>query len=247
MKLEIGVEPEGAPNSLADRIAMMRHRIDVVARRAGRDPRDITLVGVTKKQARAAVAAALEAGLTDIAESYAQEAREKLAGLPAARKHFVGHIQTNKAKAIVETFDVVQSIDRLDAGRAIAKASRALGKPVRALLQLNVSQTERFGIDPADAPALATLLRTEEGLAIDGVMAIAPNTRDRDEIARAFQRAAQAFQAVGGTTLSLGMSADWEQAVECGSTMLRIGTAIFGPRPETMRGHAAPISEKAIV
>ena len=239
MKLEIGVEPEGAPNSLADRIAMMRHRIDVVARRAGRDPRDITLVGVTKKQARAAVVAALEAGLTDIAESYVQEAREKLADLSAVRKHFVGHVQTNKAKAIVETFDVVQSIDRLDAGRAIAKASRALGKPVRALLQLNISPTDRFGIDPADAPALAALLRAEEGLEIDGVMAIGPNTPDRDQIARAFQRAAQAFQAVGGTTLSLGMSADWEQAIECGSTMLRIGTALFGQR--TLTTHPSPI------
>jgi uncharacterized pyridoxal phosphate-containing UPF0001 family protein len=122
------------------------------------------------------------------------------------RKHFSGHVQTNKAKAIVETFDVVQTIDRLDAGRAIAKAARTLGKPVRALVQINISPVDRFGIEPGDAPALAARLRDDEGLAVDGVMAIGPNTPDRAEIARAFRKAAEAFAAVGGDTLSIGMS-----------------------------------------
>jgi pyridoxal phosphate enzyme (YggS family) len=230
MKLEIGEQPDGAPNSLAGRIASMRERIADVARSYGREPDAITLVGVTKKHGRETVVAAIDAGLDDIAENYVQEAVAKLTALPAARKHFIGHVQTNKAKAIVETFDVVQSIDRLDAGRAIAKASRTLGKPVRALLQLNISATERFGLDPADAPALATRLRDDEGLAIDGVMAIGPLTDDRDEVARAFGRAADAFARVGGDTLSIGMSGDWEQAIRSGSTMLRIGTALFGAR-----------------
>jgi len=212
----------------------MREHVAAVARRAGREPGEIVLIGVTKKQPRSAVLEAIAAGLTDIAESYVQEAREKLADLPPVRKHFVGHIQTNKAKAIVETFDVVQSIDRLDAGLAIAKASRTLGKPMRALLQLNISPVERFGIEPADAPALAARLREDEGLAIDGVMAIGPNTQDRAEIGRAFRRAAEVFTAIGGSTLSLGMSGDWEEALECGSTMLRIGTALFGARPTTI-------------
>jgi len=220
--------------SIAQRIADMREHVAAVARRAGREPGEIVLIGVTKKQPRSAVLEAIAAGLTDIAESYVQEAREKLADLPPVRKHFVGHIQTNKAKAIVETFDVVQSIDRLDAGLAIAKASRTLGKPMRALLQLNISPVERFGIEPADAPALAARLREDEGLAIDGVMAIGPNTQDRAEIGRAFRRAAEVFTAIGGSTLSLGMSGDWEEALECGSTMLRIGTALFGARPTTI-------------
>ena len=230
MKLEVGVGPDGAPNSLAGRIASMRERIAAAALRAGREPGEIALVGVTKKQSREAVIAALEAGLTDIGENYAQEARSKYAGLPDARKHFIGHVQTNKAKAIVETFDVVQTIDRLDAGRAIAKAARALGKPVRALVQINISPAERFGVGPGDAPALAARLRADEGLPVDGVMAIGPNTSDRGEIGRAFRRAAETFAAVGGTTLSIGMSGDWEEAVDCGSTMVRIGTAIFGER-----------------
>jgi hypothetical protein len=229
MKLEVGVGPDGAPNSLAGRIASMRERIAAAALRAGREPGEIALVGVTKKQSREAVIAALEAGLTDIGENYAQEARPKYTGL-SARKHFIGHVQTNKAKAIVETFDVVQTIDRLDAGRAIAKAARALGKPVRALVQINISPAERFGVGPGDAPALAARLRADEGLPVDGVMAIGPNTSDRGEIGRAFRRAAETFAAVGGTTLSIGMSGDWEEAVDCGSTMVRIGTAIFGER-----------------
>ena len=230
MKLEVGVEPDGTPNSLAGRIASIRERIAEAALRSGRAPEDITLVGVTKKQPRETVAAAIAAGVREIGENYVQEARPKYAGLGAARKHFLGHVQTNKAKSIVETFDVVQTIDRLDAGRAIARASRALGKPVRTLVQVNISGTERFGVEPGDAPALAARLREDEGLPVDGVMAIGPNTSDRDEVGRAFRRAAETFAAVGGVTLSIGMSGDWEQAVGCGSTMLRIGTAIFGER-----------------
>lgn len=232
MKLEVGVGPVGAPNSLAGRVAMMRERIAAVALRCGRVPASVALVGVTKQHPREAVLEAIDAGLTDIGENYVQEARVKYAGLPPVRKHFIGHVQTNKAKAIVETFDLVQSIDRLEAGLAIAKAARALGKAVHALVQINISPSERFGIDPADAPALAARLREDEGLTIDGVMAIGPVTDDRAVLIRAFQRAAGALEAVGGGTLSMGMSGDWDEAVRCGSTMLRIGTAIFGERGE---------------
>ena len=228
MKSNVGAD--AAPNSLAGSLATLRVRIADAAHRAGRAPSEIELVGVTKKHTRAEVDAAVAAGLTDIAESYVQEAAEKLAGFSGARKHFIGHIQTNKAKSIVQTFDMVQSIDRLDAGRAIAKASRTLGKPVGTLVQINVSPTERFGVAPQDAAALAARLRDDEGLQVDGVMAIAPNTGDRAEIVRAFERAAAAFADVGGNTLSIGMSGDWEEAIACGSTMLRIGTAIFGAR-----------------
>jgi pyridoxal phosphate enzyme (YggS family) len=230
MKIAVGVGPDDVPDSLAGRIAALRERIAASARGAGRDPSSIVLVGVTKKQSRETVLEGLEAGLTDIAENYLQEARAKYGELPPARKHFIGHVQTNKAKAIVATFDVVQSIDRLDAGRAIAKAARAAGKSVAALVQINVSRGERNGIAPDDAAALAAFLRSDEGLEIDGVMAIGPDTEDRAEIARAFAKAAETFAAVGGSTLSLGMSGDWEEAIGCGSTMLRIGTAIFGER-----------------
>ena len=213
----------------------MRAAIAEATCEAGRDPSSVALLGVTKGQPRAAVLAAIAAGVADIGESYLQEARPKYFGLPAVRKHFIGHVQTNKARAIVETFDVIQSIDRIEAARAIARAARAIGKTARVLLQVNVSPTERFGFVPEEAPAIAARLRKDEGLEIDGVMAIGPLARDRSAIAVAFVRAASAFEGVGGSTFSVGMSGDWREAIACGSTMVRLGTALFGPRPAKER------------
>jgi uncharacterized pyridoxal phosphate-containing UPF0001 family protein len=113
---------------------------------------------------------------------------------------------------------------------------------VRALIQINISPSDRCGVAPDDAPSLAASLRADAGLEIDGVMAIGPNTSDRAAIGRAFRRAAEVFAAVGGSTLSIGMSGDWEEAIACGSTMLRIGTAIFGARSPGNWALAAPIS-----
>ncbi|HEV8022896.1 MAG TPA: YggS family pyridoxal phosphate-dependent enzyme [Candidatus Lustribacter sp.] len=222
--------------SIGERVAMLRARVDRVAEAASRSAGAVTILGVTKTQPREAVLAALAAGLTDIGENYVQEAREKYVDLPPATRHYIGHVQTNKAKAIVGLFDVVQSIDRLEAGLAIEKAARSLGRTVRVLVQVNVSPAERFGVAPAGAAQLAEQLRAA-GLTVDGVMAIGPLEGDVDA---AFALARDAFAAVGGSTLSLGMSADWERAIAHGSTMIRIGTAIFGARP-------APAPERVTV
>ena len=214
-------------STIGERVASLRARVDRVAAASGRPPGAVAILGVTKTHTRDDVLAAIAAGLTNVGENYVQEAHEKYVGLPAVTKHFIGHVQTNKAKPIVELFDVVQSVDRLEAGLALAKAARVLGRGLRVLVQVNVSPSERFGIAPAEAGHLAAQLR-DEGLTVDGVMAIGPLEGDVD---RAFATAAEAFATVGGATLSLGMSADWERAVANGSTMVRIGTAIFGPRP----------------
>jgi pyridoxal phosphate enzyme (YggS family) len=211
---------------IGERVEAFRARVDRVVAAEGRPPGAVTILGVTKTQPRTAVLAGIAAGLTDIGENYVQEAREKYADLPPVRKHFIGHVQTNKARPIAALFDVVQSVDRLDAGLALAKAGRSLGRSPQVLIQINISPTERFGAAPGDAPALARRLR-DEGLVVDGVMAIGPLEGDVDG---AFATAQAAFAEVGGNTLSLGMSADWERAVHFGSTMIRIGTAIFGPR-----------------
>ena len=223
---------ELASLTIDERVKNVRARVDAVAVASGRPP--VTILGVTKMQPQDVVRSAIDAGLTDIGENYLQEAREKLSELPPVRTHFIGHMQTNKAKAIAALFDVVQSVDRLDAGLALAKAARNSGKPLAVLVQVNISPSERFGVDPADAPALAAQLRAA-GLTVDGVMAIGPITDDLTETDAAFARAATAFAAVGGTTLSLGMSGDWERAIAHGSTMIRLGTAIFGPRPARER------------
>ncbi len=206
---------------------MLRATVDRVATAAGRPAGSVAILGVTKTQSRDAVLAAVASGLADVGENYLQEAQEKYVDLPPVTKHFIGHVQTNKAKKIAALFDVVQSVDRLEAGLALEKAARALGKRIRVLVQVNVSPAERFGIEPAGAARLAEQLRNE-GLIVDGVMAIGPLEGDVDA---AFATARDAFAAVGGSTLSLGMSADWERAVHQGSTMIRIGTAIFGARP----------------
>jgi hypothetical protein len=220
--------------SVAERVATLRERVDEVAVAAGRERGSVAILAVTKAQPRAAVIAALDAGLHDVGENYLQEARTKYAELPPGTKHFLGHVQRNKAKAIVALFDVVQGVDRLEAGLALAQAARDIGRRLRVLVQVNVSPSERFGAAPADAPALAARLR-DEGLAVDGVMAIGPLDGDVDA---AFETARATYERVGGPTLSLGMSGDWEQAVRHGSTMVRLGTAIFGPRAARERSTA---------
>ncbi|HEY0614350.1 MAG TPA: YggS family pyridoxal phosphate-dependent enzyme [Candidatus Elarobacter sp.] len=223
-----------ATGTVAERVATLRERVDEVAVASGRERGSVAILAVTKTQSREAVLAALEAGVPDIGENYVQEARRKYEGLPGGVKHFIGHVQTNKAKAIAGLFDVVQSVDRLEAGVALAKATRDAGRRLRVLVQVNVSPAERFGAAPAEAPGLAARLR-DLGLDVDGVMAIGPLEGDVDA---AFATAREAFEGVGGSTLSLGMSADWERAVRHGSTMVRLGTAIFGPRPVKERSLA---------
>jgi pyridoxal phosphate enzyme (YggS family) len=210
-------------------------------------PSQVTIVAVTKFQPIDAVREAVAAGVTDIGENYVQEARAKYAALSChgelvePRKHFIGHVQTNKAKAIAATFDMVQSVDRADAAAALAKAAAALEKRLPVLLQLNVSPAERFGCPPADAPRLAELIRAHDSLDLQGVMAIGPITGDESQILRAFRSAADVFARIGGTTLSMGMSGDWRAALEAGSTMIRVGSTIFGPRP------ARPASKTSVI
>jgi len=213
---------------IAASVEALRARIDAVVAAAGRPPGSVSVLAVTKMQSRDAVLAAIAAGVTDIGENYLQEARDKYIDLPPVRSHFIGHVQTNKAKAIVSLFDTVQSVDRLDAGLALAKAARTLGKPLRVLVQVNISPQDRYGVAPEDAPALADRLRGE-GLTVDGVMAIGPLDGD---VAQSFALARETFARVGGATLSLGMSGDWEAAIHAGSTMIRVGTGIFGARPK---------------
>jgi PLP dependent protein len=226
--------------SIAQRYAQLRAAV----------PSHVTIVAVTKFQPVEAVREAIAAGVTDVGENYVQEARAKYDVLRQAqddmrqaqddmrqaqddivRKHFIGHIQTNKAKAIAAAFDLVQSVDRPQAAAALAKAADSLERRLPVLVQINISPAERFGCPPADAPRLADQVRSHASLDLQGVMAIGPVTSDESEILRAFRVAADVFARIGGTTLSLGMSGDWCLALEAGSTMIRVGSTIFGPRP----------------
>lgn len=206
--------------NIAERYASLRAEV----------PPHVTIVAVSKFQPLEAVREAIAAGVTDVGENYVQEAGAKLPGLNV-RKHFIGHVQTNKAKAIAATFDMVQSVDRIEAGTALAKGAAAVEKRLPVLLQLNISPSERFGCPPAEADRLAEQLRALDALDLQGVMAIGPITEDPGVLARAFEIAANVLARTGGGTLSIGMSGDWREAVAAGSTMIRVGTSIFGPRP----------------
>ncbi len=206
--------------TIAERYARLRAEV----------PAHVNIVAVSKLQPVEAIEEAIAAGVTDFGENYVQEARKKFETLPPVTKHFIGHVQTNKAKALASLFDLVQSVDRVEAGEALAKAAQSLGKQLPVLVQINISPSERFGCPPEQAERFAEQLRRYEHLRVDGVMAIGPITDDRLAIAQAFATAAEAWRRVGGPILSIGMSGDWRQAVEAGSTMIRIGTALFGPR-----------------
>lgn len=216
--------------SVAARLGALRAEIDAEARACGREPGSVALLGVAKGQSPSVVRDAVLAGLRDVGENYVQEARAALAALPPARAHFIGHVQRNKARAIVELFDVVQSVDRLEAGLALARAAERAQRVLPVLIQLNISPTERFGCRPEEADALAEALREHPSLRLDGIMAIGPLGADRRATIEAFGVAAKTFARIGGSTLSLGMSSDWREAVRAGSTMVRIGTALFGER-----------------
>ncbi len=214
--------------TIATRLHRVRDDLAAHARACGRSIDGIDVLVVTKQQSTSAIIEAIAAGATQIGENYVQEARAKFADLPPVRRHYIGHIQTNKAKALVELFDCVQSVDRLDAITALDRAATAIGKRLSILLQVNISPSDRFGCAPAEVDALAEAVRASASLQCDGMMAIGPT--DPAAVPDAFALAAACFARIGGRTLSLGMSGDWREAVAAGSTMIRLGTAIFGPR-----------------
>ncbi|TAM85939.1 YggS family pyridoxal phosphate-dependent enzyme [bacterium] len=215
--------------SIADRYAAVRAEIDAVLRSLGR-PGTVRVVAVTKFQPRTCVQEALAAGVESVGENYVKEAEGKLADLPV-RKHFIGHVQTNKARRICELFDIVESVDRIEAARALDRAAATQGRTLPVLLQVNISPTERFGVRPEAFDDLLAGARALEHLRVEGVMAIAPAGVPQVQTMRAFETARACFERSGGKVLSLGMSGDWREALAAGSTELRLGTAIFGPRP----------------
>lgn len=217
---------------IAERLAALRREIDEELRACGRPPGSVRILGVSKKQPVEAIVEAARAGLDAIGENYVQEAKSKFALLPEGtlEKHFIGHIQTNKAKMLAELFDVVQSVDRVDAALALGAAAAKVDRSLRVLIQLNISPEDRFGAAPVDVPRIAGAIASQSALRLDGIMAIGPITADRGEIQRAFETAAKTFASLGGNTLSIGMSGDWREAIRAGSTMVRIGTALFGER-----------------
>jgi hypothetical protein len=227
---------------IAARLAAVRARIGEACARAGRDAASVTLVAVSKGQSADAVRAAYEAGQRDFGENYAQEWREKADALaracPELRWHFVGRVQTNKAKYLAGRVALVHTVDRVELARELGKRASAAGVRVAGLVEVNVGgEAQKAGVTPDALDALLGACAGLDALDLRGLMCIPPEGTP-DETRPHFRRLRELLAAANAsrpprlalTELSMGMSADYEAAVEEGATLVRVGTAIFGPR-----------------
>ncbi len=211
--------------TIAENLAAVESRINAACKRAGRKRSDVTLVAVSKTFGADRVNEAIAAGVTHIGENRVQEARDKKPQVHgAARWHLVGHLQSNKAKDAVRIFDVIETVDSVELAQKIARASDAARD---VLLQVNVGdEPQKSGVSTADVHNIVQQIRAIEGIQLIGLMAIPPIGDPRKH----FRRLRELRDQAGLQQLSMGMSEDFEVAIEEGSTMVRIGRAIFGDR-----------------
>ena len=229
-----------SPRELARNIDMVRERIAAAAARAGRDAADVTLIAVSKTVPVERLHAIEAAGATDLGENRVQEAAAKIEVLGRRVSwHLIGHLQRNKARAAVALFDLIHSVDDIELAQTLDRHASALGKRQRVLFQVNVSGEEsKDGFDPAALLAVAERLAALPSLRPEGLMTIAPRDAGDAELRLVFgalralhERLAPIFGADHWRQLSMGMSDDYETAVEEGATLVRVGRAIFGERP----------------
>lgn len=220
-------------DAVTSRLLAVRTRIADACARAGRDASEVRLVAVSKFHSTDAMREAYAAGQREFGESYAQELVEKadlLRDLPDLRLRFIGGLQTNKAKLLVQSGCSIDSLASESGAKAISKKAEELGRVVSVLIQVNVAQeAQKRGVDVAALPELIGTVRALPGLRLEGLMTIPP-ADDLDAARTCFRSLRLLAQDQGLTTLSMGMSDDLEVAIEEGSTMVRVGTAIFGPR-----------------
>lgn len=221
--------------TIALRWREVRARVDAACARANRAVTDVTLIAVSKTHPVSAIREALAAGATDFGENYAQELAEKRADLPELRWHFIGRLQRNKAKLVAGHVVLVHAVDTVELAQELAKRAGGVLQPV--LISVNVAgEDTKGGVTPATAPDLARALAAVPGIRLDGLMTMPPPADDPEASRPAFlalaalrDRLAQDL-GVPLPVLSMGMSGDFEVAIACGATHVRVGTAIFGAR-----------------
>lgn len=225
---------------IRDNVREVRARIEAAADRAFRDPSDVTLVAVTKTVGLPAVLEAIEAGVTAIGENRVQEAAAKFAEeLPPVEKHLVGHLQTNKVKKALEIFDMIQSVDSVRLAREISNRCEAEGRAIDALVEVNTSGEEtKYGLEPEETIDAVEEMADLGGIRIVGLMTIGAFLPDPEDVRPCFRRLRalrdgveeRVIPGVSMEHLSMGMTNDFEVAVEEGATIVRVGRAIFGER-----------------
>ncbi|MBI2821557.1 MAG: YggS family pyridoxal phosphate-dependent enzyme [Acidobacteria bacterium] len=228
--------------SIADNLQAVRRRIEDKARSIGRSPDEITLVAVTKTIGPERVEEAARAGQLHFGENRVQEGEDKIPAVshPGLVWHMIGHLQSNKAKRALQLFDWIHSVDSLDLMRKLDRHAAALQKRTPVLLQLNLAgEATKFGMAESDLDAaLETALRLSH-LSLEGLMIVPPFYDDPAAARPHFRRLRELLEysrrrapLLGLKHLSMGMSHDFEEAIEEGATLIRVGTAIFGRRPQ---------------
>lgn len=223
-----------ARSVVSDRLAAVRGRVADAARRAGRDPAEVTLVAVTKTTTPAVTALTFELGAADLGESRPQELWKKAAALTAARWHLIGHLQRNKLDRTVPLVSLIHSVDSERLLAALDDFGRKRGAPVRVLLEVNCSREDaKGGLRPEELLALADTLPTRTGVEVRGLMTMAAYSDDPQAARPAFVELRQLRDRVRTATglplpeLSMGMSGDFEVGVEEGATLVRVGSTLF--------------------
>lgn len=227
-------------STITENISLVRNRIAAAALACGRSPEQVGLLAVSKTQPAKAIEEAWHAGLHDLGENYLQEALEKqaqLSHLPLTW-HFLGHIQSNKTRAVAEHFDWVHSVDRLRTARRLSDQRPPGRNALNICLQVNISgEASKSGCTPGELPELALAVEKLDNVCLRGLMVIPQPSDNIREQHAAFAQARQLLEHVNELlqhpmdTLSMGMSGDLEAAVAEGATWVRVGTAIFGARP----------------
>lgn len=222
-------------------LEQVRHRIAAAARRAGRDPETVGLVAVSKTIGPEQIRKAMEAGVQVFGESRVQELVGKYPGLPGARWHFIGHLQRNKVKYLVGRVELIHSLDRWSLAEELDRRAREQGSSFRVLVQVKAEDEGKFGLDPTGVPDFVRWAAGLGGLEVEGLMVMAPFMDDPEQTRPYFREVKRLFDGLAGVPgvkmryLSMGMSSDYEVAVEEGANLVRVGTAIFGPRKCTLR------------
>ena len=226
--------------SIRDNFLRVLERMDRAATRAGRDPGEIKLVAVSKTVEVARIREAIEAGVTILGENYVQEARRKIEEIGhGIQWHMVGHLQSNKAKYAVTLFDYIHSIDGISLARELDRRAEQKGKTVRALVEVNLSgETSKFGVGSEATVDLIHQVAALKNISIEGLMTMPPFFGEPEKARPSFIKLRElrdrirkeGIEDIRMDELSMGMSGDFEAAIEEGATIVRVGTAIFGER-----------------
>ncbi len=236
--------PELDMTELPDRLRDVRSRIVAAAQRAGRAPETVRLIAVSKRKPASAIRAAYELGVRDFGENYVQELsskREQLEDLHDIRWHLIGHLQSKKARQVAPIVHAVHTMDSAKLVHELSRRAHAVGRQIEAFVEVNLAEEpQKAGATPGQLPALVEVLTEAPSLRLVGLMAIPPAAETGDALRSRFRqlRDLAAEQSPPLSRLSMGMSADFEVAIEEGATEVRVGTGIFGARtnPEAAAG-----------